>query len=444
MALGHPGDRPDGEGMRVIRCSYGDRIILRGGYVVGGGPGPVDVFMEQGYISDIRPANTRAADGWLTVDANGLWLIPGLIDCHVHLTGERTYDPYKRYLDPSRDVRVLSAAADAEAYLHCGFTSLREVGPGFGSAIEQARQLGVVRAPRVLASRCALTTTGGHGDWAVFPMEWANTLRDRGTIADGVDEVRKAVRLAHREGADLVKVMVTSGGITNFLADFQVTVDFSQDELAAIVDEASRRRLRVAAHSVGPDGARACIAAGVNTIEHGVFEPDPMILDAMAGADISLIPTMSIFSWVAQHGKDVGVLDEGIEAAKVGLERQIRLVAAARSHGVKLAFGTDSHRPGPNVRAMEEIRLLAQAGLNSQEILTLATRDSARACGMEQRLGMIAPGYLADILALNQNPVEQLDSLANPQSVEAIVIATVEFRDQTGFWRSGEKRETGV
>lgn len=387
------------------------------------------VVIESGRITKLgRAGEVEIPAGCKILDASGCWVTPGLIDCHMHLAGETTSDAFRRYLDPPRDVRLLRAARDTLTLLNAGFTTLRQVGLGWGVALRRAIESGVIEGPRILAANTTITSTGGHGDWTVFPYEWVKSMPPeyRGTIADGVDECRLAVRRSLRAGADLIKVMVSGGGVTNHAGDLAAHLDYTPAELAAIVDEAHRRGARVAAHVVGESSIRAAIDANVNTIEHGVFEPDQSLLARMAEKGISLVPTLLIFRWVVEEGRQAGVFAGGVAAAEEWLERQFRMIASAKQAGVNIALGTDNNGVIDCRTHARELSLLCEAGLTASEALECGTRNAAIACGLEDQIGTVETGKSADILVLEENPLADIGSLQREGVIRWVIQGTTE------------------
>lgn len=413
------------DGLR--RVSSDERIAFVGGTVLDGAGGPprnnATILVQGGVITDVgdvRPDDLASAE---IVDCGNTWITPGLIDCHAHLNGETTIDPYRRYLVPSSELKLFYAARQMGAALATGFTTMRDVGIGSAVALREGIRHDLIVGPRILAANSAITTTGGHGDWTLFPQEFRRVIGLRGTVVDGVEECLRAARRAFREGADLIKVMPSGGGVTNHPDDLAAHVEMSPDELAAIVDEAHRRNARVAAHTNGLAAAQLVIEAGVDTIEHGVFDPDPALLDAMVQRDISLIPTLLIFRWVAEEGRDAGIFDAGVEAAKRLLDVQLKLVAAAHKAGVNVAVGTDNGGFMPIDENTRELELLMDAGLSFPETLAAATRNGARACGLEGEVGSVEAGKRADLVILNQDPAADPSILRRPGGIRQVVQA---------------------
>lgn len=401
------------------------RLALVGGTLIDGtGAAPVTgkALLIEGERLRLAFAGEIPAD-YSVVDLSGKWVVPGLIDCHVHLIGESTLDAYRRYVTPEPSRRLLNAAKDMANMLHTGFTTVRQLGLGYGVALREATRLGLLRGPRILAANTALTSTGGHGDWAIYPEAWVRSWPPefRGTIVDGEEECRKAVRRSFREGADLIKLMTSAGGITNHPHDLIAHGEFSPSELRAIVSEARRWHRKVAAHAVGNAGVRLAVDAGVDTIEHGVFEPDPAVIEDMAHRGIVLVPTLFIFSWVIEEGREAGVFEEGIEAAKRLMDLQFRAVSAAHAGGVRVALGTDDNGVLGAGRHGRELQLLCHAGLSARAAITAGTQNGAVACGLEHEIGTLESGKAADVIVLSRDPLADVSSLAQEGSVEMVI-----------------------
>jgi imidazolonepropionase-like amidohydrolase len=412
---------------RLRRISPDEQIAFVGSTLLDGAAGPpkhnVTIVVDGGIVTSVGDVNPDELNSAEIVDCRDTWITPGLIDCHAHLNGETAIDPYRRYLVPSPGLKLFYAARQMAAALATGFTTLRDVGVGSAVALREGVRHDVIVGPRILAANSAITTTGGHGDWTLFPPDFRSAIALRGTVADGVDECLRATRRAFREGADLIKVIPSGGGVTNHPDDLVAHVEMSPDELAAIVDEAHRRHARVAAHTNGVAAAKAVIEAGVDTMEHGVFDPDPALLDAMVQRNISLIPTLLIFRWVAEDGAAAGIFAAGVEAAKRLLEVQLRLVAAAHESGVTIAVGSDNGGFMPIDENTRELELLMDAGLSFAETLAAATRNGARACGLEAEVGTIEPGKRADLIILNDDPAADVSILRRPGGIREVVQA---------------------
>ncbi|OFV83164.1 MAG: hypothetical protein A2W26_07685 [Acidobacteria bacterium RBG_16_64_8] len=415
---------------KLIEAGTGT-LVLKGGRLIDGtGRPPLAngvVVIEGERITKVGPVGEvviPTGRDVRTLDTAGKVLMPGLIECHIHLNGEVTFDAYRRYLAPPEEERLLRSAADAARMLEAGFTTLRDVGSKFAPILKRAARSGILRAPRIFGSGQALTVTGGHGDWLHFPYAWVRDAKFRGWIVDGADECRHVVRLQFREGADLVKIIASGGGITNTPEDLAGlgVPEFSPDELRAIVEEARMRRAKVAAHTTGAEATRQAIAAGVDTIEHGMISAEHYdVLDTMAERGVILDPTMAIMYRAGYDGDRIGVFKGGQEAARRVLELQQRMVDAAKRRGVTVVLGTDCIGSLGAGESALELRLLVDSGLSTMEAIVAGTRNGAIALGAEKDLGTLEPGKVADVLVLNKDPLADIKVLEDTATIAHVI-----------------------
>ncbi len=340
------------------------------------------------------------------VEAGGRFLMPGLIDAHAHVSMIEHSSEAPKLAKGSEPVRPGTMAhlvgRNLRQALAMGVTTIRDVG-AYGDVLFEARQavrLGAFTSPRLLLSGRIVSATAPGGRF--FPGMYRE--------ADGPDDIRRAVREQLREGADFVKIMST-GARSVELEDpnpSQVTAA----EMEAFVDEAHRQGVRAAAHCEGLAGTRLAIEAGCDTIEHGFYlNQAPELLEAMARNGQILVPTLTFLHHVAESGAWVGVLeDQGI----YNVEQARLTMAAAAEAGVTLALGSDS--PDPD-GAAHELGRMVEHGLGAAEALTAATIGSARALGLEGVIGRIAPGYLADLLLVDGDPIDDPTILSEPGSI---------------------------
>jgi imidazolonepropionase-like amidohydrolase len=404
------------------------QTLFRGGHVVdatGRDRFRADVLVSGQRIVSVGAIEADVAADRI-VDCSGATILPGLIDAHVHFGGEITSDPYRRYLWPDDRLRTIRAALTAYATLEAGFTTVRDVGlTGAGYALRYAINDGWILGPRILTAGPSMSSTGGHGDWHALPLEMVRERRFRSIIADGVTECRRAVREVHREGADLLKIFVSNGILTTRL-DWPPVPSYTVDEIQAMVDEAHSRGMRVASHALGVESIRRAILGGTDTIEHGgILEgEDPAeVLDLMAERGVILVPTLAVFYNTIASGRQWGNIEEGIQRAEGMLRRAQALIAGGRDRGVRIALGTDtSSRAGVGENA-REMQLLCEAGLSPMGAVRSGTRVAAEALGLEQHLGTIEPGKLADLLVVESNPLDDLTSLIGCANVRFIARA---------------------
>ena len=430
FASGIGSDYP--KALKRIRLAKGnEKVLLKGVRLIDGTGAPpryrVSLLVEDGKIGWIGPQETapEQALGAEIIDAEGKTLMPGLMDCHVHFSGEATAGAYQRYLDPPLQVRILRAATDAFDALASGFTTVRDAGTASGVPIALRRAIsdGVIMGPRIYAAGDALSQSNGHGDWHVFPYSWMKELQPRAWLVDGVEECRKAVRLNFRQGADLIKVFLASGGITNTPEDLEAYPEFSLDELRAIVDEAHRREKRVAAHVTGAPSVLHGLEAGVDTREHGRIGPNRELLEKIAEAGIFFCPTISIFHWIATEGERWNVFAGGIEAAKYEVENQLKMVGLANEVGVKLASSSDCGSKYGRGNLGKELELMVESGLTPMEAIVSATRTAAECIGIEESVGTIESGKKADLLLIDGDPLADIRILQNRDAISMVMKA---------------------
>jgi imidazolonepropionase-like amidohydrolase len=371
------------------------------------------------------------------LDLHGRTLIPGLIDAHAHLSSDVSRSPgfgpappLHGELPRPRELGYFVLARAARALLDAGVTTVRDVGSYDDEAIvlREAVRLGLVEGPRILSCARIISATAPGG--AIFGTMYCE--------ADGADQMRKAVREQLRRGADYVKLMAT--GARSVLAEDPEPAQMTAEEIHAIVDEAHRLGVRVAAHVEGLDGARLAVTEGVDTIEHGLsLHRDPRLLAHMAERGIVLVPTLSTFHDLAERFTD-SFPAALVEQAKRQLDEAYQTLAAARSAGVLLAMGHDSGPPGDN--AVELVRMV-EGGLSAGEGLVAATQGSARALGLTD-VGTITPGAAADLVVVDGDPLADVRVLRDPARIW-LVIKDGAVVARRGMWSEslrGEAVET--
>jgi imidazolonepropionase-like amidohydrolase len=368
----------------------------------------VVVKIDNGRIAELAAAGEARPDG--AIDLEGRTLLPGLIDAHAHVSSDTLRSPgfgppapLHGELPRPRALGYFILAKAARAMLAAGITTVRDVGSYDDEAIavREAVRLGIVEGPRILSCGRIISATAPGG--AIFKTMYRE--------ADGPDDMRRAVREQLRRGADFIKLMAT--GARSVLAEDPEPAQMTAAELNAIVDEAHRMGVRVAAHAEGLEGARLAVQAGVDTIEHGLsLHREPGVLEAMAQRDVVLVPTLSTFHDLADRFTS-DFAPPLVEQAKRQKEEAYRTLVAARDAGVTLAMGHDSGPPGDN--ALELVRMV-DGGLAPLQGIVAATRGSARALGLED-VGTVTVGAVADLLVVDGDPLAEIRVLNDTQRI---------------------------
>jgi imidazolonepropionase-like amidohydrolase len=383
------------------------RLLFHGGQVfdaVGAQPAvrPADVLVEEGRIVDIGPG----LDGDDGVDCAGRTLIPGLFDCHTHVMVSR-YDLWRMAQTPF-SLQFFEAARNLQATLDIGITTVRDAA-GADLGVKTAVEQGLVDGPRMQISISMLSQTGGHADrWMVCGGQFANpfSLAHPGkpsAIVDGPEEVRKKARELIRAGADVIKV-ATSGGVLSPRDDPRHG-HLRDDELDALVAEASAAGRWVMAHAQATEGIKAAIRAGIRSIEHGIYLDDEAV-GMMLDRGTYLVPTlMAPRGVIDMAASGVNVADESLQKANMVIDAHDESVARAIAAGVKVAMGTDSGVT-PHGQNLRELPLMVDRGMTPAAALVATTRTAAELMGLETELGTLEPGKRADLVVVEGDPLE--------------------------------------
>lgn len=381
----------------------------------GADPRPhVSVLVEDGRIARIAPAGSIAApDGARTVDCDGLTLLPGLTDAHVHfgLTAEGDNDPVESHVS-----YVLKVVENIRIALDEGFTTVRDAG-GLDPAYAQAVADGQIAGPRILPSGSFLSQTGGHGDhrsrWSDVAPPSISGLVAHTEICDGVDEVRRAARTQIRRGATQIKLMA-SGGVMS-PNDPLESLQFTVDEMAAAVHEARAFGTYVLAHCHTPGAIANALDTGVRSIEHGSILDDTLA-KRMARQGAFLVPTLVILEVLT---KMEGLPDFSRRKLDLVRGEVAGSVAAARVAGVPIGSGSDLLGPRQSRRAQELVEKAKQVG--PMEAIVSATKTNARLFCLEDRVGTVEEGKDADLILVRGDPLAAIAVLADARNVHVVV-----------------------
>ena len=376
------------------------------------------VVVRDGVIDNVLPgftdpanlpelANARVS----VVDLGDRLVLPGLIDCHTHLTGEYTADIRLRRVEETDADSAIRGVVYARRTLEAGFTTVRNVGSSGDAAfaLRDAIRAGLVAGPRILVAGESISPTGGHSDSTLGYREdlFAMPESMQG-IADGTAACRRAVRAQVKRGADVIKLTATGGVLSATAAGTEQ--QFFDDELEAIVQTAHLLGRKVAAHAHGTRGINAALRAGVDSIEHGTFLDDESIsLFKKTGA--ALVPTILAGKTVTEWARIEGYFPPPVaqKARRVGPEIQDAFARAYRG-GVTIAFGTDSgvSHHGENAR---EFAYMVEAGMSEADAIISATINAARLLGLDDSVGTIEVGKAADLIATAGNPLLDISEL---------------------------------
>jgi len=342
------------------------------------------------------------------IDCNGKYIIPGLIDCHIHMDLHGFGDTFQENLVEDK-LRTLRAAQEMTATLKAGFTTVRNVGSvnHIDFAVKAGIEAGYFPGPRILtAGRIISMTCSG--------TEYFNGMY---RVADGVDACRQAAREQLKAGANFLKLMAT-GAVMN-PGGVPGAPQLNVDEIRAVVEEGLKLGRHTAAHAHAAQGILNAVAAGVRTIEHGTMADDAAI-DAMAEAGAYLVPTLALHDQFEAHAENVPAFM--LEKSGQMQQEYVGTVKKALKAGVKIAMGTDAgtnyNHHGNN--AAEIVYLVEKGILSPLAAITAATKSAAQAIMLDDELGTLETGKLADMVVLNADPIENIDVLVDPGMISAV------------------------
>ena len=363
-------------------------------------------------ISEITKGYANPKKNDQVIDLKQLFVLPGFMDMHVHLAQE--YVPKaERETKIEPEYRALFAANAASKTLMAGFTSVRNLGDGGMETISlrEAIRKGLAIGPRIFTSGKTIATTGGHGDPTNgMPKDNYSPPTPEEGVIDSPEEAIKAVRQRYKDGTDGIKITATGGVLS--VAKSGENPQFTNAELIAIIATANDYGLWTAAHAHGKEGMKRAVIAGINSIEHGTYM-DQEVMDLMKARGTYYVPTIMAGDWVAKKAKIPNFFPALVKpkAEKIGPQIQSTFAKAYKA-GVKIAFGTDSgvSAHGDN---WQEFILMTDAGMSNKDALKSATIETAKLLRVEDKLGQIKPGMLADIIAVQNNPIEDISTVKN-------------------------------
>ncbi len=386
--------------------------IIHAGRLINGHDGEVHVEMslviDDGKIVAVERGFMEPKPGDSLIDLRKCTVTPGWMDMHTHLMSQHHSKVYSDRFFMNHADYALRSTVYAKRTLMAGFTTVRDLGDnGVNSvSLRKAIDAGWIVGPRIFTSGKSLATTGGHADPTNGLM--GDFRRDGDPVdgvVNGVDDARKAVRQRYKDGADLIKLTAT-GGVLSLAASGQ-NPQFTEDELEVIVETAKDYGMTVAVHAHGTEGMKRAVLAGVDSIEHGTFMTDE-VMELMKERGTYLVPTISAGIWVARKSEEDGYFPEIVrpKAAAIGPVAREMFKRAAAS-GVKIAFGTDSG-VSPHGENAQEFQWMVEGGMSPMRAIQSATLEAARLLNVDDRLGTLEPGKIADVVAVKGNPIEDI------------------------------------
>ena len=380
--------------------------------------GPISIVVDGNTITRVEKGHITVGEGDTLVDLSDSVVLPGLMDMHVHLSFQQggTSSYLKRFTQNEADY-ALMASHYAEKTLMAGFTTVRNLGDSYNEtvALRNAINRGIATGPRIYTAAKSIATTGGHADPTngMAKRISPHVGPEQGVI-NGVDEARQAIRQRYKDGADTIKITATGGVLS--VAKSGQNPQFMDDELTAIVETARDYGMKVAVHAHGKEGMIRAIKAGVASIEHGTYM-DKEVMKLMKKHGTYYVPTILAGNFVAEKAKIDGYFPEIVrpKAAAIGPLIQATFGKAYKA-GVNIAFGTDSGVSAHGDNA-QEFALMVEAGMPPAEAILSATVNTAKLLDVEETLGTLEAGKLADIIAVKGNPLTDISVLEHVQFV---------------------------
>lgn len=362
------------------------------------------IVVEGGRITWTGPGSSCPVPADQTIDGRGGFLLPGLVNSHVHLCNDGTADFFAQARDDSPTIATLRGVRSMYETVCSGVTTVRDCGAANGTVVDLARAVrdGLVEGPRIVAAGRVITMTGGHGHFI-------------GREADGPDGVRQATRAEIKAGADFIKTMATGGVLTPGVTPTQTALQL--DELTQVVREAHNAGKRVASHAIGNEGIKNAIAAGVDSVEHGFYLDDESLQMALDHGTV-LVPTLIAVNRIVEGGTTGGIPSWVVEKAESESGHHRESFAAAVRSGMKIAAGTDAGTPfNPHDALSIEIGLMVEYGLRPMEAIVAATRNAAELLGLGHLVGTIEVGKLGDLVVVGGDPVADISAVGDVRLV---------------------------
>jgi imidazolonepropionase-like amidohydrolase len=378
---------------------WGMKIVLRNCFIIDGTglpPQEGDLLIVDGLIKavgSIAPSELVKAD--LTLDGKRQWVLPGFINCHLHLTADASANSLQAMKNADSCEATILGVTVADRVLRGGITTARDLGAKNyeAIAIREAVQQGRISGPTLLVAGRALLMTGGHF---------------LGQEVDGVDACLAGARTQVKFGADLIKVVATGG-----LGKTPGAQELTCDEMKACFGVALKAGMTCAAHAHGASGIKDAVRAGVSSIEHGTMLDDEA-MDMMSEQGTYLVPTFSAYSLIAKNGEKMGVPRPVVDSSRWIMEEKQPRFEKALEKGVPVAFGTDGGSPiNPHENIVEECLCMSEAGMSPMDVILSLTRNASRLLRLDNMIGTLEVGKQADVLLIGGNPLDDIRQLSN-------------------------------
>ncbi len=392
---------------------YAQTTLIYGGNVIidaqQGSIGPAIITVENGRIINITKGAVKPnIDADIVVDLSDKTILPGLIDAHTHLSGDPGGDYWRQAVDPDEWSTII-AAKNAAITVRSGFTTVRDVGSSAQvmQSIRRGTASGIIQGPHIQTGGNSIAIIGGHADVSGFRPH-INEALATGFTCTGVTECAARVRKASKNGSDLIKITATGGVLSQQARGLDQ--HFTNAEMKSIVDTAHSLGMKVAAHAHGPRGIEGAANAGIDSIEHCTFADDKSIA-AMKANGTACVPTLLAFVGI-KEGLGKGVYTAPVEAKiRQTLDSLGKAPTAMRKAGVDIVFGTDSGVTAHGRNAEEFALMVEYIGMTPREALSSATIGGAKLMGLENEIGRLKVGFVADIIAVDGDPLRNIKIL---------------------------------
>lgn len=374
------------------------------------------ITIEADRIAAVGPDPGAYPSGARVIDLSGLTVLPGLIDCHAHLVGEHESGEYATLLMRTGAQEALAGVRNARDTLLAGFTTVRDVGTFrafVDCALRDAIDAGSTPGPRMACAGAYVTVSTGSGDIPPVAPDVVVPRELRFGVADSVDEIRRVVREILHRGADLIKILATGAVLTR--GTVPSAPEYSETEIRAAVEEAALYGAHVAAHAHGAEGIKRAVRAGVRSIEHGSLIDDEGI-ELMLERGTYLVPDIYNGDWIAEEGRRRGWPEEILRKNDETTEAQRAGFAKAHEAGVRIAYGTDSG-VYPHRFVARQLPYMVRYGMSAIGALRSATTVAAELLGWADRVGAIEPGRYADLIAVEGDPLADIEVLTDVRFV---------------------------